>query len=511
MLRQLACRLFYRQLLAIVLTSLVTSAAWFWASRTPSHVCSVHSGLSPHLLSPQFGGVRRYAIPGAFPRDHASEGNGTVAGVLQIFLKAGIWDGRYHIRGFVIFEFNELPPHFKSNVFQIRLGMFNVPEVFHFMRLSVRSNGEGWQKDVPLNMPVCDGFWNSPGPHPSRSFLQCIRDITNPDNHMPRYPLTQIDFDMGPLHSTDVDLLVEGWPRIVSLAELLQGAVPMPQHHVPALPFSRPTIINHIACLYKVDVPFVAQMLTWRAEHLAEVGVETTFLYVKSRYAPALASNSVIQSLIARNQLRLVVWEELSMWTGEAVYEKVVEVAHAVLSFWGSPTQVLVTDVDEFIVSKGKLASVLSSAPSCVSSVVGCATFHRYNVLPPAGKGDELSPAAWSTPGPSPLNTFYQQALVAVTSMGNLHSFHNPKSIMDPNAAYVPPSLHTTVACGSRSPEQCTDYLPCPEVSRDCAWIAHFPSMFAYREEPPNTTLHALSSGWLQMEQQQPQFWLQAS
>ena len=471
-------------------------------AQLPSYGASDQSSWQAYLLDTDYGGVRRYAIPGTFPKSNFSEGDGLVNGVLQIFLKAGIWEGHYHIRGFVVFEFNELPPHYKSRrIWPLLFG--NVPEVHIFCRLSVRSNVEGWEKPVPLRMQFCAGMWNAPGPQPSESFHACVRGMSDPKREHHRLPFSQIDFDMGPLNSTDVDLLVEGWPRTTSLATLLDEAQAMPLDAAPTLPASGPLVVQHIPYAYKIEPSRVAQLMSWRAEHMSDAGVAATFLYVQPRHAAALASNPLIQSLVMNNKLRLVVWQELALWVGEPYYEQVVQIAHSVLSFWGTPAQVLVMDFDEFVVTKGDLGTVLST-PGCVSYQPGCATFHRYDVLPSSAPGvEQLESVAWATPGPSPFKTLYARPVVAVT---RVHK-HNPKTIVDPNAAFVPSGAHTTSGCGARSPALCTEPFPCGNVSRDCAWIAHFWSMFEPRKPRSNTSFVELGAGWLHMENQ-PQFWL---
>lgn len=446
------------------------------------------------VLSTAFGGVRRFSLPGSFERVFPSLGNGSVAGVLHLYLKAALVGGDTRMKGVAVFEFVDYPRHYTQRDIHKDAGILTVPEM-RALRLGVRSAAGGWERAVAVEWQ-CGLEWRPRERRPP----PCVAAEQNGSKPYLRMP--DVYHDFGRLRDSDVELFVHGWPRYVSLAPLLAAAAPAPVD--PLRPPPEPAATVQLLP-YPRGLPagFVAQLLAWRAEHHVPLGIHTTYMYVQPWDEEALAAQPAVRSLAAAGQLRLVSWAEFAGYRDWSVYDLTVQAAHGVLSFWATDTRVWVADLDEFLVTPLAGVPAVLSSPACRPRPAGCYTMYRYNVvLPPGPDGTARDEAAlWRAPGPSPLLAQYQRALAYT-------DFIPPKSFVDPNSV-TPVTLHFSTACtgGNGTASPCAVQLACAPVRQQCAWVAHFREMFTQRKPLPAVKpTAALTPGWHRWANQTP-FW----
>ena len=161
-----------------LLRTLVPSAAVKAATEPPAPVMPTATGT---VLPTAFGSVQRYSLPCQLPA--AGGGNGSVPGVLHIYLKALRWpqprsggDGpcpahHLRLRGFVAFEFINRPPGWRAPYL-----FHNPPEVGRTRGLMLRGSGSSaasgggggggaWRRRVPLEflLKECEYRVREPG------------------------------------------------------------------------------------------------------------------------------------------------------------------------------------------------------------------------------------------------------------------------------------------------------------------------------------------------------------
>ncbi|PSC70647.1 hypothetical protein C2E20_5971 [Micractinium conductrix] len=431
----------------------------------------------PLILPTDYGGVHAFRIPGSFPP--APELNQTVSGMLHIYLKALRWrDGHVRLKGFAYFEFTRAPRTWKATRV---VALTNMPQVFHHLRLGLRSPVHGWEREVAVetNFMVCEFVG-------SQKYDECVANLTTgvPPHTRPAYQLPDISVDLGPTAATDLQLFVYGWPRHVSLTALLQAAL---ARREPAPPPSarNPGVLIAYPYLQRVDPDSVARLLGWSTAYHAALGFQGAVMYVLAKHAAALRAHPGVRALLASERLRLVLWDEFAWLEGWRDFDLRVQNSHQVLSFWGDNVRLLVADVDEFVVpgvQGGTLPQMLAKG-GCLHQESECLYLQRRNVfvsdVEPAPVDE---PALWNAPGHLPLRHYRFSAS---------HAHVHPKALVDPSRVF-PVQVHWSAVCvgkadvadGSSSDKlrgECSARRRCRRPRPSCTWIAHVGNMHLVR------------------------------
>ncbi|PSC73494.1 hypothetical protein C2E20_3323 [Micractinium conductrix] len=444
-----------------------------------------------------FGGVRRYAIPGEL--DPKPWDGPPVSGVLHVFLKAMKWpDGHLRMKGFVFFEPATLPQLWLDR----KLGaysLYNPPQVYYSLRMGLRSEAEGWEREISLETAVwaCERIAND------TEHEACVHRTRDVLRNLPHTESPDISVDLGPTAATDLQLFVYGWPRHVSLTSLLDGALAAPP---PPPPRGPPALIFALPYFSHVDPDRVARLLGWSTAYHAALGFQGAVMYVLAKHAAALRAHPGVRSLLASGRLRLVLWDEFAWLEGWRDFDLRVQNSHSVLSFWGEHVRVLVADIDEFVVPlrRGDTLPKLLSSGCLASRPPECLYIQRRNVFTHgSGKPPVNEAQLWAEPGPLPLLQYRYR------SMADHHLHNNPKALVDPSRVF-PVHIHYSAVCAGTDQvaassskkgklrSACSKRRRCDWVPLDCVWIAHVPNMHRRRIRPGNQNISRIEpDDWL--------------
>lgn len=466
-----------------------------------------------------WAGVRSYRIPGEWELEPAYAGNvtGNRTGVLHIFLKALKWptgDGGYHLRarGFVAFMSINPPEHWRE-YYTFR----NPPEVATRLRLLLRSAAGGWQREVAVEFAYdkCQRRSAEAG----FDFEACVAEMKAEPPYWSNLGL--VDLDFGPAEAVDPNfqLLVDGWPRRVSLKAQLQDALaglpaePEGPGEPPSQPYGpphtndtvadaaaataaaadtaarpRPKLLRAFPYFHTVDANKTAKLIHWSHKYHSPLGFDGVVMYVLPKDVRDMEAHKGLRALMADGRLTLVVWDEFPWHEGWRDFDLQVVESHAVLSQWGRHVRVLIVDPDEFFVpatSRDTLARMRGPggclAPlreECVMVTRRDIFPHQYPVEPPP---DEKS---WWLGGKFPLRRYRFAS----------NPPYPPKLLLNPNKVF-PIDVHFSGICtgtaevadnSSAAPLRsgCTARAPCSWAAEACVWIAHVGNMHKNRRTP---------------------------
>lgn len=450
---------------------------------------------SAEVLPASFGNVHHFALPGAFNATPPSIGNGTVDGVLNIFLKAlRSSDGHLCLRGFFFFDPTQEPEHFKRQPILRQVPLRNVPEIWRHLMVGVRSAAGGWSHIATLDTPFCAHI-------PAQRSLEHQRCSKQDPGRNRLKPVSYYDFPSLHLQldsnasaaATDMELFIQGWPRYVSLAGLLRSAAqeagPSASTEVAAAAGGgdkaplRP--VRHLQTYtFGLDVCVVAQLLEWRLARYKRAGIDNILMYVKPADLPAYQDNPRIAALVRQGSLLLVDWQVLPYFEGWPYLDQQVVLAHGVLSHWGSGMWLLVADLDEFpVLSGGHLPTMLASG--CLSRYPHCMRLPVHNVFPGRNGSATAEPQLWRGKE-DPLPRYH---LRSKSSLGQ-----QTKMLIDSSSTVFGVTPHQASVCsanvvsdvGSAQPVSsgCNATSSCFLVERQCAWVGHVFNMHRTRAEP---------------------------
>jgi hypothetical protein len=209
-------------------------------------------------------------------------------------------DGTYRLRmkGFVGFEATAKPPK-PGYTFK------NVPEVSSQLRLYLRSAG-GWQQEVAVELSDALCEWQ-----PNKELFQaCLADAKRKSRTS--YSLGDLSIDLGDTQALDIELLVQGWPRYVSLSAQLQAALGAP----PADADGGGVRTLHRTLPYhaSLPVPRLARILEWSEQYHTSLGFAGTYMYALPKDVAELEAHPGIRSLVARRQLTIILWDEFATY-----------------------------------------------------------------------------------------------------------------------------------------------------------------------------------------------------
>ncbi|KAL4434827.1 hypothetical protein ABPG77_005354 [Micractinium sp. CCAP 211/92] len=514
-------------------------AAFYFPCRTGSGLPGPGVGMpsrAARVKPTHWAGVHSYQIPGQWELEPAFAGNitGNRTGVLHIFLKALKWptgDGRYHLRarGFVAFMSINPPEHWREH-YTFR----NPPEVVTGMRLFLRSAEGGWQREVAVEFAYdkCQRrSWES-----TFDFEGCVAEMKAEAPYWSNLGI--IDLDFGPAETVDPNflLLVDGWPRHVSLKAQLQDALAWPPAEPegpgvpPTQPYGpphtrdaagdaaaaagaaagaaarpQPRLLRIFPYFHSVDVNKTARLVRWSHKYHKPLGFESVIMYVLPKHVRDVEAHEGLRALMADGRLRLVLWDEFPWYQGWRDFDLIVQ-SHAVLSQWGRHVRLLIVDPDEFFVpatSRDTVARMRGPGGCLAPLREECVMVTRRDVFPRKFPVDPpLNETSWWLDSRFPLRRYRFASRPPLP----------PKLLLNPNKVF-PIDVHFSGICtgsaevadnSSAAPLRsgCTPRAPCSWAPQDCVWIAHIANMHRNRRTP-NRAQRIMPADWLWMLDEQ--------
>ena len=218
-------------------------------------------------------------------------------------------DGSHHLRmkGFVAFEFNAQPATWRPHVSSI---FKNVPEVASKLHLLLHSS-QGWQREVQVvhTNGECERVEGGPG----FDMQACLEREARKTNLY--YHLSEFSIDLGPAAAVDFFLMVQGWPRRVSIKRQLQAALagPPAEAGTGAVAGAQPpAVYRALPCLFNVRASVAARILAWQDDYHRPLGLAGTVMYVLPKDEVELAAQPRIRELVAAGRLTLVLWDDFA-------------------------------------------------------------------------------------------------------------------------------------------------------------------------------------------------------
>ena len=129
-----------------------------------------------------------------------------------------------------------------------------------------------------------------------------------------------VSLDFGPTAAVDFDLLVQGWPRRVSLKRQLQAALAAPPAEAGAGGGAGagtgppPPVYRATPYFYSLEAGTAGAILAWLDEYYQPLGLAGTIMYVLPKDEEELAAQPRIRELMAAGRLVLVLWDEFSWY-----------------------------------------------------------------------------------------------------------------------------------------------------------------------------------------------------
>lgn len=416
-----------------------------------------------YLPAKELGGVHYHAVPGDFPTNNDS----STPGVMHVFIKC-IRRKHRHLRGFVVFEPTARGAP-KSGPARYATSHYAGNHAVHAslgMRLIQRETGT----------------------HRAIPFLQTVRARPTP----PQFLVDAFFYD-----SNAYSLTFHGVPRVIHLDACLQESKPSTSE--------APSTVAAVLIPWTRSDALEAQPLllsTFLSHHLPKL-VDRVLLFVRSSQQAAYNTNltwlAPVWPQLVAGALSLVEWDVLALpmsapprLHGDPYFDQAVIYNFAVLSFWGTSTKVLLTDLDEFVVRHdgGSLASAFSHG--CLSANNGCVHLQRRTMIPgppPARISADFDDAAWEV-----LKAKYSLDGVgnAVRQLADVscHTEKVGKMLVDPNRTFIA-QVHDALTCRDGLTIPCQSAQACTMAQEACACILHNRNMMTMREYVSDCSLLA--------------------
>ena len=207
-------------------------------------------------------------------------------------------DGSLHLllKGFVVFEAASYPDGWPKQ-------SYNNPGMMPTLRLLLASKvNQNWTQPLELQY-TCRPTAQDRVPAAKEI---CRTVLADPTARAPW--LLNIHVDLGPSPDPALTLVVDGWPRRVSLKAQLQQALASP----PAQTASSgpPLLVRSLPYFWDTKADQAALLLDWGIQYHERLGFNTTIAYVLPHDAPELCAQPRIQTLVAARKLMLFLWDQ---------------------------------------------------------------------------------------------------------------------------------------------------------------------------------------------------------
>lgn len=209
------------------------------------------------------------------------------------------------MKGFVAFEAATFRRDFQKYTYH------TLPEVASHLQLYVRSSLEGWQREVQVTFS--DSYCEQWVHRPNFDFDECMKAPERKNSRM--YSLGDVSIDFGPTQEVRYELLVNDWPRRVSLSAQLHTALLMPP---ASIEMDAPSVIRALPTPMRwdiaIDASILARILSWSDDYYAPLGLNGTILYVLPLQLAELQVHPTIKTMVASNRLSLALWDDLTYY-----------------------------------------------------------------------------------------------------------------------------------------------------------------------------------------------------
>ncbi len=208
-------------------------------------------------------------------------------------------DGSLHLllKGFLMFEATSYPEAWPKK--------WNYsPSMISTLRLSLASKtSQSWTRVLSLLRPNQTNEARVPAIEACHASLR-----SPPDFRESRLDLLDIRVDLGTSPDPALDLVVDGWPRRVSLKAQLQQALASP----PALTAATgpPLLVRALPYFVNATPDHAALLLDWSSQYHEPLGFDGTIAYVLPDDAVALSAHPRIRALVAARRLTLFLWDQ---------------------------------------------------------------------------------------------------------------------------------------------------------------------------------------------------------
>ncbi len=429
-----------------------------------------------------------------------------MTGLLHIFVKCLVKGfGHRMVRGFVYWETQQAAIHSFNQTEWGANG--TVPVVSYFVmdgsvgaiELFVRSAPEKpthyFQHNITLTHGRCL--------HGVGMFEDCLRNDELTLDDLISAPF--FEFNLG--NGTDIafELGVRGWERgLIRLDSLLRSAR-LPQMEKPLQVYHLQSPLHG---LLLQPAAFAAALESHLNYHM-KLGFNGTVFYCREWQIDSIIDSDVVRYYLERGLLRIVRWDEFSLPSIDSVkYEDQAYVyAHALLSFWGTNSRLLMVDLDEYLAhweySTRNVHDLLTTG--CLAPVGPCirnkrlvvySSPHKSPLMPHLGSG------AGNNVPQAPASFWFSAATWQdrITRLKYRVPETSPegKPFMDPNRVFAP-FIHEGGICNGNDPEpllseggvpldvagghfyntSCSTYVPCGFST--CTWVMHHANMINER------------------------------
>ena len=204
-------------------------------------------------------------------------------------------DGSLHLllKGFIAFEATSYPDTWPR-------AHYHDPVMMSTLLLSLASQTTGHNWTLPL-------MWgNQTAGVPA---AEACRSLLADPPHLFR-TLMDMRANLGASPDPALDLLVDGWPRRVSLKAQLQQALASP----PALTAASgpPLLVRALPYFFGLAGDQIAQLLEWSNQYHEPLGFDGTIAYVLPDDAAELSAHPRIRALVAARRLTLFLWDQFA-------------------------------------------------------------------------------------------------------------------------------------------------------------------------------------------------------
>ena len=346
----------------------------------------------------------------------------TMYGPMHIFTKAMAKDNRYLLRGFVYLE-----PH-ANNTLDRRVPVKSSRHVLNF-RVGINTSGSTRWAYMQ--------YWECPdSSFPCESTSEYLR-----------YPWFSINIDA---FDDTTHLVFNEFNMRIPLSPLLISAS---QYSI------RKKTFQHILSTSYNRPPDFFSMLNDYSTHLDKYGFVGITHYCRREVCQIYRKDYTIQRLLQLKRLKLIEWDAVVPVEGWTYYDQALQYNHAILSYSGTGTYIMLADLDEYIAMPSSVWE-----RECVMELLKvslCVAIPAYVVYSDHVRNGVSSLLYWEPKSSS------------------------HKSIIDPDASFGF-YVHEGRSCRVYNDLGCSESVTCAAVNASCAKFGHDMNMFRPRASRPD-------------------------
>ena len=412
--------------------------------------------VDPYMPAGSLGDVHYHALPGDFS-------NG--CGVMHVFFKC-LKTERLRVRGFVHFEPTGTPRRAwdKGN-----LQFAGDQPTYARLNMSLLHRKTAVQRNIGFQFLAPDS----------------TEELTPP----------QFFFEVRGTASSALEfsLTFHGVPRMIHLDLCLQEARPSSSGHG-----HNSTVAVLIPWARKEGLEAHPVLVATFLSHHLQLGLDRVVLFLRSAHKAAYLRNPAwldpVRSNVIDGSLSLVEWDGqlaqplLDSERIDDYFDQTVMYNYAILAFWGTPTRLLLTDIDEFLLLQPQATLGALQSHGCLSTISGCMDISR-RAYSPGGNAASIISADFDDHAWGELRRKYGFSGVGnlVATLTSPENTTEPlgKLLVDPNSI-VSMHIHLGFAC-EEGALPCDKVQACSPVPEECVSILHNRNMMCMRGNRPES------------------------